>query len=149
VRVIELARRSRHLTSPHNTAGKFGSKHFSSFHSMSSSPPASFFVIHTLVIHSLVIHFTCLSPSFFSEILLQQTAQKSPASPTPPAQLAIMGLFSRKRAVNGATNAHEHGHEHGPDRPTSHESPRSQHREKFNIDSGYYNRRPSFGQWLK
>jgi hypothetical protein len=63
------------------------------------------------------------------------------------AQLTIMGLFTRKRPVNEATNGH--GHSHGPAPQVSHEGPRSRHNEKFDIDSGYYNRRPSFGQWLK
>jgi hypothetical protein len=139
VKVRELARRGRHPTSPHNTAGKFCSKHLSLFHPTSSSTPASFFFIPILII--LFGFSPPLSPRKFSPSSLLTNI---PLLPLPP-ELTIMGLFARKRAVNGATN----GHGHGPDRRTSHESPRSHRKEKFDIDSGYYNRRPSFGQWLK
>ncbi|KAF7506276.1 hypothetical protein GJ744_012084 [Endocarpon pusillum] len=54
-----------------------------------------------------------------------------------------MGLFGRKRPVDGATNGH------GPAPRASHESRSNHQKEKFDIDSGHYNRRPSFGQWLK
>ncbi|KAL9116092.1 MAG: hypothetical protein Q9227_000461 [Pyrenula ochraceoflavens] len=46
-----------------------------------------------------------------------------------------MGIFTRRRhddtVYNGTTTGHHH------------------QREKYSVDSGYFNRRPSFGQWLK
>ena len=45
-----------------------------------------------------------------------------------------MGLFSRRR--------------HDPS-PGNGSTARNHTREKYNIDSGHFNRRPSFGQWLK
>ena len=57
-----------------------------------------------------------------------------------------MGLFARKRPAAGATN----GHNDGAVPKVSDENRKSRHRtEKFDVDSGYYNRRPTFGQWLK
>lgn len=59
-----------------------------------------------------------------------------------------MGIFSRRPKANAdsshpmdqnvAASTHDHQDEH----------PHS-HKEKFNVDSGYYNRAPSFGQWIK
>jgi hypothetical protein len=56
-----------------------------------------------------------------------------------------MGLFTRKRPAEGAAN----GHSQGAAPKASHENRQKHQKEKFDIDSGYYNRRPTFGQWLK
>lgn len=59
-----------------------------------------------------------------------------------------MGLFARKRPATGTANGHNDAAA-----PTvsdeNRENRKSHNREKFDVDSGYYNRRPTFGQWLK
>ncbi|KIV96049.1 hypothetical protein PV10_03631 [Exophiala mesophila] len=59
-----------------------------------------------------------------------------------------MGIFSRRRErghlTNGESHRREkrHRHRHGA-------QPRENTRPLFDLESGYFNRRPSFGQWLK
>jgi hypothetical protein len=66
---------------------------------------------------------------------------------TKPGQLtiSIMGLFTRRSrdpATNGATNGHRHRTEKRRARKDG-----TTRRQPFDLDSGHFNRRPSFGQW--